>query len=641
MEFPEDFSHPHMSCFQCNGYYGPNFCQPLCSTCHVFLYPDDASKLPSVGPYQEKIDDGDSGNEEPREPSDYYQSPELVQQDPPQQQQHHHHFQLQQLEQQHQQEEGTGNSSNESDDFDFVEGDGGVEGCMEAAAGVNQVFLPPVDLFTSGLPSVSTSRGTTTPTPGNTAAAEGGVSSVGQAGGIFVISGGSVLSLAGGAGVSASGSGGGTSGNSRDGGGGGGSGGGGGGGHVREGGKGGGGGGNVRVGGREGGGGGSGSGNVRGVGGAGGGGGGGNVRGGGGGGGGCCGGIVRVVNIGGDVRKYECRTMVREDLQEQILQLTCPRPREHLDPTLIHRMPPEVWVLVFALLDDMTLWSVGRVCRRWQELVDRYVTDEQWQRYTQRRWPLYSPLFKDVPWQMVYTKLTESAPCHVCLHQMSLLTPPFNNENSWRRNRLRNELRTLRSDPPEGIQASPLDKLSLHWQASIRGPAGSPYEGGTFFLYIQIPHSYPLCPPIVRFITKIFHPNVSRHGDIGIDSIQHNWSLALTISKVLISIQSLLTDPYTKVCMEPDIGRLYEKDKRQFECVARSWTWKHGMHDALRPEPPLPHPTLAPPPTPGTAVPPPRTHSFCSSSAQVDSEDGGSTGSTAIEVDNQLPYLPA
>ncbi|MPC67139.1 Ubiquitin-conjugating enzyme E2 8 [Portunus trituberculatus] len=142
---------------------------------------------------------------------------------------------------------------------------------------------------------------------------------------------------------------------------------------------------------------------------------------------------------------------------------------------------------------------------------------------------------------------TESAPCFMCLHKMSLLTQPLNNENSWRKNRLRNELRSLRSDPPEGIQACPLDELSVHWQASIRGPAGSPYEGGTFFLYIQIPHSYPLCPPIVCFITKIFHPNVSRHGDIGIDSIQHNWSLALTISKVLISIQSLLTDPYTKV----------------------------------------------------------------------------------------------
>lgn len=44
--------------------------------------------------------------------------------------------------------------------------------------------------------------------------------------------------------------------------------------------------------------------------------------------------------------------------------------------------------------------------------------------------------------------------------------------------------------------------------------------------------SYPMTPPVVRFLTKILHPNVSRHGDVGLDSIHHNWSLALTISKV-------------------------------------------------------------------------------------------------------------
>lgn len=58
---------------------------------------------------------------------------------------------------------------------------------------------------------------------------------------------------------------------------------------------------------------------------------------------------------------------------------------------------------------------------------------------------------------------------------------------------------------------------------------------------------YPMSPPVVRFLTRILHPNISRHGDVGIDSVHHNWSLALTISKVLISIQSLLTDPYTAV----------------------------------------------------------------------------------------------
>jgi len=63
-------------------------------------------------------------------------------------------------------------------------------------------------------------------------------------------------------------------------------------------------------------------------------------------------------------------------------------------------------------------------------------------------------------------------------------------ENSWRHRRLRSELKTLRSDPPEGIQAAPLDGQCCHWQASITGPQGSPYEGGLFFLYLQIPHRY-------------------------------------------------------------------------------------------------------------------------------------------------------
>lgn len=46
----------------------------------------------------------------------------------------------------------------------------------------------------------------------------------------------------------------------------------------------------------------------------------------------------------------------------------------------------------------------------------------------------------------------------------------------------------LKNDPPEGIRAMPLDSHWCHWQATILGPAGSPFEGGKFFLYIQIPY---------------------------------------------------------------------------------------------------------------------------------------------------------
>lgn len=143
---------------------------------------------------------------------------------------------------------------------------------------------------------------------------------------------------------------------------------------------------------------------------------------------------------------------------------------------------------------------------------------------------------------------------------MAAKKSPTGEEGMWRKHRLRNELRSLRNDAPDGIQARPLDPLDCHWQAYIKGPEGSPYEGGIFYLYIQIPYSYPMSPPLVRFITKIFHPNISRHGDIGIDSIHSNWSLALTISKVLISIQSLLTDPVCDVSCNFVFARIYFKE---------------------------------------------------------------------------------
>ncbi|XP_049787443.1 uncharacterized protein LOC126190881 [Schistocerca cancellata] len=255
-----------------------------------------------------------------------------------------------------------------------------------------------------------------------------------------------------------------------------------------------------------------------------------------------------------------------------------------MSPGVLERLPPEVLLAVFSYLDDMSLWSVGNACKRWAHLVQTHVSNEQWRQYTMQRWPLFKPLFIVQNWFKVYSKLTESCACKLCLQHMALQLQPPGEENSWRRNRLRNELKSLRTDPPEGIEAIPLDQKCCHWQATITGPVGSPYEGGLFYLYLQVPYSYPMCPPVVRFLTKIFHPNVSRHGDVGIDSIQHNWSLALTISKVLISVQSLLTDPYCQVCMEPSVGELYMNNREAFENVARAWTWRYAMHDAIIPQ---------------------------------------------------------
>lgn len=250
----------------------------------------------------------------------------------------------------------------------------------------------------------------------------------------------------------------------------------------------------------------------------------------------------------------------------------------------IDKLPNEVLLKIFLNLDDLSLWSVSQVCKRWSKLITQEIKDHQWRHFINERWIFCKPQANVESHHELYSQLVKSSNCFYCLQQIHNRPKLILGEElkkSWRHKRLLLELKSLQQDPPDGINAKPLDSSCYYWQASITGPIGSPYEGGIFYLYLKIPQSYPLNPPLVRFVTKIYHPNISRHGDIGLDSIHENWSLALTISKVLISIQSLLTDPYTHVCMERDIGELYRTNRELFEKYARVCTWKYAMNDYL------------------------------------------------------------
>ncbi|ESO09129.1 hypothetical protein HELRODRAFT_97921 [Helobdella robusta] len=251
---------------------------------------------------------------------------------------------------------------------------------------------------------------------------------------------------------------------------------------------------------------------------------------------------------------------------------------ETTPPGLVDSLPTEVLFEVFAYLDDIALWNARSVCKRWQEIIDDDVTEEKWMNMVHRRWPLFKAKHKINSWKNVYSKLFQGTTCLYCLDGHIPKSLPTPSGLSFRYSRLVQERKNLRADPLDGIDVQPLDHLYFNWQASIAGPRGSPYEGGIFFLHLQIPPSYPLKPPYVHFLTKIFHPNISCHGDVGLDSLHDNWSLALTIVKVLISIQSLLTDPYSFVCMEPKIGKLYRQDFLTFDKIARLWTRKYATY---------------------------------------------------------------
>jgi len=138
--------------------------------------------------------------------------------------------------------------------------------------------------------------------------------------------------------------------------------------------------------------------------------------------------------------------------------------------------------------------------------------------------------------------------------------------------RIEKELQELQKDPPANCSAGPLNDDMFEWQATIMGPEKSPYKGGLFYLKISFPPDYPFKPPKCQFLTKIYHPNINSHGSICLDILKENWSPALTVSKLLLSICSLIDDPNPDDPLMIDSADMYKNNRDQYNLIAQEWT---------------------------------------------------------------------
>merc|ERR1712146_59180 len=99
--------------------------------------------------------------------------------------------------------------------------------------------------------------------------------------------------------------------------------------------------------------------------------------------------------------------------------------------------------------------------------------------------------------------------------------------------RIIKETQRLVSEPAPGISATPHESNLRYFDVIIAGPSSSPYEGGVFKLELFLSEDYPMAPPKVRFLTKIYHPNIDKLGRICLDILKDKWSPALQIRTVL------------------------------------------------------------------------------------------------------------
>ena len=147
--------------------------------------------------------------------------------------------------------------------------------------------------------------------------------------------------------------------------------------------------------------------------------------------------------------------------------------------------------------------------------------------------------------------------------------------------RIRKELEEMQKNPPENCSAGLVNERDPYeWRATIIGPEGSPYQGGIFYLKIHLSADYPFKAPHITFITKIYHCNVNANGSICLDILKDKWSPALTISKALLSICSLIDDPNPNDPLVYEIADLLLKNKTQHDMNAREATMLYAMEDS-------------------------------------------------------------
>ncbi len=144
--------------------------------------------------------------------------------------------------------------------------------------------------------------------------------------------------------------------------------------------------------------------------------------------------------------------------------------------------------------------------------------------------------------------------------------------------RLRKELEDIKNNNIPNISAGPIDDNLFEWEAVILGPVDTPYEGGVFKLKISIPSKYPFKAPIVLFTTRIYHPNINSSGSICLDILKNQWSPSLTISKILLSICSLLSDPNPNDPLVPEVANIFKTNIELYNNTAKSWTLMYASY---------------------------------------------------------------
>jgi len=142
--------------------------------------------------------------------------------------------------------------------------------------------------------------------------------------------------------------------------------------------------------------------------------------------------------------------------------------------------------------------------------------------------------------------------------------------------KLMKEIQHLATSPPEGISVFFSEDNITNLHADIMGPEDTPFEGGVFRVKLVFGADFPAAPPKGYFVTKIFHPNVSKTGEICVNTLKKDWEPKQGIKHVLLVIRCLLIVPNPASALNEEAGKLLLEHYDEFAKRARIFTSIHA-----------------------------------------------------------------
>ena len=117
---------------------------------------------------------------------------------------------------------------------------------------------------------------------------------------------------------------------------------------------------------------------------------------------------------------------------------------------------------------------------------------------------------------------------------------------------------------PGRLSHSPFPPLMPPLTTAVTMLGDTPFEDGTFKLLLTFDESYPNKPPTVKFLSRMFHPNVYANGELCLDILQNRWSPTYDVAAILTSIQSLLHDPNPNSPANAEAAQLYRENMKEY-----------------------------------------------------------------------------